>query len=205
MNLKKIISLMAASALCTLTFASCASEPDISGYYTANQLNNVYYFSEDGKIYENYDDESNSCYELSGNVIKLYNEEAKNVIMEFDFKKTENGFFIGDLEYTKIEDPTETEAPEETSEIPVSDEYAGSKEIADISGVYKDAEGNTYNFAKDGMIYKNDENGSDVSWLVDGELIVIRTLSENKSEINSLAVTEEGIIIGDTEYKKVSE
>ncbi len=203
MSFKKIFSVMSASVLCASALAACSSAPDITGYYTANQLNNVYYFAKDGNIYENYSDESYSCYEIHGDTIKLYNEEAKNVVMEFDFKETENGFFIGELEYTRISDPTELEIPEETPS--VENEEAGITNIPDISGIYEDAEGNTYNFAKDGMIYKNNENGSDVSWPIDGEVIVIRTLSENKSEVNSIEITENGIKIGDTEYLKVTE
>lgn len=203
MSFKKTLFAVTASVLCASALAACSSAPDITGYYTANQLNNVYYFSPDGNIYENYSEESYSCYEIHGDTIKLYNEDAKNVVMEFDFKETENGFFIGELEYTKIADPTELEIPEETPS--AENEEAGATKTPDISGIYEDSEGNTYNFAKDGMVYKNDENGSDVSWLVDGELIVIRTLSKNSSEVNSLEITENGIKIGDTEYKKVTE
>ncbi len=105
------------SVLCCL---SCTKEnPDISGYYTADRLNTLYYFSPDGKIYENESFESFSCYEVEGDKIYTYIEDAREVSeLEFDFKLTDEGFMMGELAYRKIPDPAEftAETEEETNE-----------------------------------------------------------------------------------------
>lgn len=97
-----------------VTLFSCASD-NIAGYYTVEKINNVYYFSEDGRVFENYSDESTSFYEIDGNKIKLYNGESYEDMIEFSFKKTKNGFLMGELEYTKIADPFESEEQNEKS------------------------------------------------------------------------------------------
>ncbi|MBE6623889.1 MAG: hypothetical protein E7621_06890 [Ruminococcaceae bacterium] len=97
-----------------VTLFSCASD-NIAGYYTVEKINNVYYFSEDGRIFENYSDESTSFYEIEGNKIKLYNGESEEGIMEFPFKKTKKGFLMGKLEYVRISDPFESEEQNEKS------------------------------------------------------------------------------------------
>lgn len=204
MKTNKIFALI----LCILMSFACFScekdNVDISGYYTANRLNNVYYFSDDGKIYENYLEESRSCYEIDGDVIKLYNEESPNVIMEFDFKKTKGGFIVGDLEYTKIEDPIENLENndiklEESVQVEQAPEEE-SKEIADITGYYTDDEGYTYVFAEDGMYYEKGSDTSDIEWEYDGEVLVFRNVENNKVEINGLEIIEGGIKIGDKVY-----
>lgn len=113
MNFKKTICL-SASAFLIFSLFSCANS-DITGYYSANKSNNVYYFCDDGKIYENYSAHSTSRYEIDGRVIRLYNEESKSDILEFRFKKTKNGFKMGELEYIKIDDPFEGEKENEKS------------------------------------------------------------------------------------------
>ena len=114
LNKMKIQGALLICALTVFTLFSCASD-SIVGYYTVEKLNNVYYFSEDGKVFENYSDESTSFYEIDGNVIKLYNGDAEQDQIEFRFKKTKNGFLMGELEYVKIVDPFESEEQNEKS------------------------------------------------------------------------------------------
>ena len=211
----KTIKMFALILCMLLPFAcfSCKSgNGDITGYYTAEQLNNVYYFAPDGKIYENYSEESNSCYKVDGAAIKLYNEEAPNVIMEFDFTKTENGFIMGELEYTKIEDPFENkekldakeddEVKEEAApdEEATSEEESGTKEIVDITGYYLDEDGYTCVFAENGMFYEKSADESDIAWEYDGEVLIFRNINNNKVEINGVEIIEGGIKIGDKVY-----
>ncbi len=94
LNKPKITAFFLVCSLAVCSLLSCASE-SIVGYYTAERLNNVYYFSDDGRIFENYSDESTSFYEINGNIIKLYNSESKEDLMQFKFKKTKNGFLLG--------------------------------------------------------------------------------------------------------------
>ena len=91
------------------TCFSCKNENiDISGYYTADRMNTLYYFSPDGKIYENESFESYSCYEVHGDKLVTYIEGAREVSeMEFPFKLTEEGFMMGDLAYRRLPDPEE--------------------------------------------------------------------------------------------------
>ncbi len=119
MKKSKIIALF----LCVLSVLccfSCAGENiDISGYYTADRLNTLYYFSPDGKIFENESFESYSCYEVVGDKLITYIEGAREVSeMEFPFKLTDEGFMMGELAYRKIPDPAEyiPETEEETDE-----------------------------------------------------------------------------------------
>ncbi len=110
----KIFGAIFVTVFMAVALFSCASD-NIAGYYTVEKINNVYYFSEDGKVFENYSDESTSFYEIDGNKIKLYNGESEEDIIEFDFKKTKNGFLMGELEYVKIVDPFESEEQNEKS------------------------------------------------------------------------------------------
>ena len=115
----KIIALL----LCVLSVLCCFSckkeSTDISGYYTADRLNTLYYFSPDGKIYENESFESFSCYEVVGDKLVTYIEGAREMSeMEFPFKLTEEGFMMGELAYRRIPDPAEftPETKEENDE-----------------------------------------------------------------------------------------
>ena len=99
-----------ALVLCILSSLACFSckneKVDISGYYTADKLNTLYYFSPDGKIYENESFESFSCYEVQGDKLITYIEGAREASeMAFPFKLTDEGFMMGELEYRKIPDP----------------------------------------------------------------------------------------------------
>ncbi|MBE6571764.1 MAG: hypothetical protein E7656_05920 [Ruminococcaceae bacterium] len=105
----KKISIIA-SFLCIVSLLcmfSCKKENvDISGYYTADRMNTLYYFSPDGKIYENESFESFSCYEVQGDKLITYIEDAREASeMVFPFKLTDEGFMMGELEYRKIPDP----------------------------------------------------------------------------------------------------
>ena len=93
--------------LSSLAGFSCKNEKvDISGYYTAVKMNTLYYFSPDGKIYENESFESFSCYEVQGDKLITYIEDAREASeMAFPFKLTDEGFMMGELEYRKIPDP----------------------------------------------------------------------------------------------------
>lgn len=104
--LKAIVPVLAVIML--LTVFSCSGSADITGYYTAEKSNTVMYFAPDGKIYENYSSESVSCYEVKGNKIDMYIEGEEDLKMSFDFKRTDDGFMIGDAKYVRIQDP-ETE------------------------------------------------------------------------------------------------
>ena len=99
-----------ALVLCILSSLACLSckneKVDISGYYTADKMNTLYYFSPDGKIYENESFESFSCYEVQGDKLITYIEGAREASeMAFPFKLTDEGFMMGELEYRKIPDP----------------------------------------------------------------------------------------------------
>ena len=110
----KIFGVVFTALFMAFSLYSCTSD-NITGYYTVEKINNVYYFSEDGRVFENYSDESTSFYEIDGNKIKLYNGESYEDMIEFSFKKTKNGFLMGELEYTKIADPFESEEQNEKS------------------------------------------------------------------------------------------
>lgn len=113
----KIIALL----LCVLSVLCCFSckkeSTDISGYYTADRMNTLYYFSPDGKIYENESFESYSCYEIKGDKMITYIEDAREASeLEFDFKLTDDGFMMGELEYRRIPDYEDYKAGTTTEE-----------------------------------------------------------------------------------------
>lgn len=99
---KIILSLV--FAIIFLAFAGCAKSTDISGYYMCETLDNLYYFSPDGKIYVNESYETYSLYEVKGNKIIMSIEDVEDSALEFDFKKTENGFMMGKSEYIRLPD-----------------------------------------------------------------------------------------------------
>ena len=103
--MKKIVLKSTFAALLMLFLFSCTNGNSIVGYYTPEKINTVLYFAPDGKIYENYSDESVSCYEVSGNSIKMFVEGEENIKMEFELTRTESGIKIGDAVYTRIDDP----------------------------------------------------------------------------------------------------
>ena len=102
--MKKLIDIIIILVATLMLLTSCAGSADITGYYTCEGLQNVYYFSPAGKIYVNDSYESYSLYEVSGNKIITYIEGAEDQKMEFDFKKTEDGFMMGKLSYRKLSD-----------------------------------------------------------------------------------------------------
>ena len=121
MKRNAIIALVLIIVSCFCCFACKKEKVDISGYYTAEKLNTLYYFSPDGKIYENESFESYSCYEVKGNKIITYIENAREASeMVFPFELTDDGFMMGQLRYTKIPDyedfisttPTDEDADE---------------------------------------------------------------------------------------------
>ena len=110
-----------ALVLCILSSLACFSckneKVDISGYYTADRLNTLFYFSPDGKIYENESFESYSCYEVKGDKIITYIEDAREVSeMVFPFELTEDGFMMGELRYTKVPMPEQYDSQQEHNE-----------------------------------------------------------------------------------------
>lgn len=102
--MKKILILCIVFATLVPAFTGCANSTDISGYYMCETLDNLYYFSPDGKIYVNESFESYSLYEVKGNKIIMSIEDAEDSSLEFDFKKTENGFMMGKTEYLRLPD-----------------------------------------------------------------------------------------------------
>lgn len=97
-------------------FAGCAKSTDISGYYMCETLDNLYYFSPDGKVYVNESFESYSLYEVKGNKIIMSIEDAENSELEFSFKKTENGFMMGEIEYIRLPDYEDFSYDKDTKE-----------------------------------------------------------------------------------------
>ena len=97
---------IAAAILYMAALLSCIScgSTDISGYYTCTGMDSVYNFTSDGKIIVNDETESYSRYKVSGNKITTYIEGAAESEMEFKFKKTDDGFMMGELEYIKMKE-----------------------------------------------------------------------------------------------------
>lgn len=119
MKLIKITIVLVAFLMALSVFCGCARTTDISGYYMCETLDNLYYFSPDGKIYVNESYESYSLYEVKGNKIITSIEDAENSELEFDFKKTENGFMMGEIEYIRLpdyEDFADNKNTDETAE-----------------------------------------------------------------------------------------
>lgn len=125
MKITKILTFIIL-AVVVAVFPSCAnkaetnvenSSTDIVGSYSPVKSNNVYYFSSDGRIYENDSIVSESCYEIQGDKIITYNEgDRENSEMVFDFKLTEDGFMMGQLEYIRIPDLPEQNESEKSNE-----------------------------------------------------------------------------------------
>ena len=125
MKITKILTFIIL-AFVVAVFPSCAnkvemnvenSSTDIVGSYSPVKSNNVYYFSSDGRIYENDSIVSESCYEIQGDKIITYNEgDRENSEMVFDFKLTEDGFMMGPLEYIRIPDLSEQNESEKSNE-----------------------------------------------------------------------------------------
>ncbi|MBR5527564.1 MAG: hypothetical protein IKV97_01070 [Clostridia bacterium] len=95
-----VAAVLCATAL--LSLGACTENSDISGYYTCDGMDNVYNFTSDGRIFVNDETESYSRYEIRGGKIITYIDGAEESEMEFDFKKTDDGFKMGKLEYRKM-------------------------------------------------------------------------------------------------------
>lgn len=97
------------------SLASCAQGTDITGSYTVAGMDNVYTFTSDGKIYCNDETESISRYRVKGNTIITYIDGVEETV-ELPFKKTEDGFMMGDVEYRLLpEYPRDTQQTDDSA------------------------------------------------------------------------------------------